>query len=135
MCTHNASGHGIGCQAVHTHIYIYGDKHTSVYERIEISLPNLSEGGSLRSPINIKHICHILVCILKLIVKAHTTKKQITMLRSTIPYVRLELGRAVDSRADGAQLNELTKLRLKSWPRVYQELPLHKVSGGCGQTC
>ena len=21
MCTHNASGHGIGCQAVRTHIY------------------------------------------------------------------------------------------------------------------
>ena len=22
VCTHNASWHGIGCQAVHTHIYI-----------------------------------------------------------------------------------------------------------------
>ena len=49
MCTHNAREHGIGCQAVHTpYIYnIYGDKHTSVHDEIEISPPNLSEGGLL----------------------------------------------------------------------------------------
>ena len=51
MCTHNASGHGIGCQAVRIYIYIYSDKHTSTREEIKISPPNLSEGGSLRSPI------------------------------------------------------------------------------------
>ena len=32
-------------------MYIYGD--TSVREEIEISPPNLSEGGWLRSPINV----------------------------------------------------------------------------------
>ena len=31
--------------------YIYSDKHTSTREEIKISPPNLSEGGSLRSPI------------------------------------------------------------------------------------
>ena len=50
VCTNNAGGHGIGCQAVRTP-YIYSDKHTSMHEEIEISQPNLSEGGSLRSPI------------------------------------------------------------------------------------
>ena len=37
MCTHNAHGHGIGCQAIHTpyiYIYIYG---ASTHEEIEIS--------------------------------------------------------------------------------------------------
>ena len=51
VCTHNASGHGIGCQAVRHNIYIYSDKHTSAHEEIKISPPNLSEGGLLRSPI------------------------------------------------------------------------------------
>ena len=65
-------------------IYIYyGDKHTNAHEGIEISPLNLSGGGSLHSPINIKHIHHIIVCILKLILKAHTTKQRITMLTST----------------------------------------------------
>ena len=32
-------------------IYIYSDEHTSAHEEIKISQPNLSEGGSLRSPI------------------------------------------------------------------------------------
>ena len=32
--------------------HIYGDKHISVREEIKISLPNLSEGGSLRLPIS-----------------------------------------------------------------------------------
>ena len=32
-------------------IYIYSDKHTSVHEEIQFSPPNLSEGGSLCSPI------------------------------------------------------------------------------------
>ena len=50
MCTHNVLGHGIGCQAVRTP-YIYSDKHTSAREAIQISPPNLSEGGTLRSPI------------------------------------------------------------------------------------
>ena len=50
-CAHtNASGHGIGCQDC-TYIILYSDKHTSVHEEIEISPPNLSKGGSLRSPI------------------------------------------------------------------------------------
>ena len=43
MCTHNARGDGIGCQAVHTpYIYIiyFGDKHKSVHEEIEMSPPN-----------------------------------------------------------------------------------------------
>ena len=31
-------------------IYIYSGKHTSMREEIKISPPNLSEGGSLRSP-------------------------------------------------------------------------------------
>ena len=52
MCAHNASGHGIGCQAVRTS-YIYGDKHSSTLEAIQISPPNFSEGGLLRSRINI----------------------------------------------------------------------------------
>ena len=43
------SGHGIGCEAIHTP---YGDKHTSAREEIKISPSNLSEGGSLCSPIN-----------------------------------------------------------------------------------
>ena len=30
---------------------IYGDKHTSAHEAIQFSPPNLSEGGSLHSPI------------------------------------------------------------------------------------
>ena len=47
----NASGHCIGCQAVRTSYYIDSDKHTSAREEIEISSPNLSERGSLRSPI------------------------------------------------------------------------------------
>ena len=47
MCAHNASGHGIGCQAAHTP-YIYSDKHTSACEAMQC---NLSEGGSLCSPI------------------------------------------------------------------------------------
>ena len=46
VCTHNASGHGIGCQAVR-----YSDKHTNAHDAIQISPPNLSEEGSLRSPI------------------------------------------------------------------------------------
>ena len=50
MCAHNASGHGIGCQAVRTP-YIFNDKHTSAREAIQISPLNLSEGVSLRSPI------------------------------------------------------------------------------------
>ena len=33
--------HGIGCQAVRHHIYIYSDKHTSAREDIKISPPNL----------------------------------------------------------------------------------------------
>ena len=69
MCTHNASGHGIGCQAVCTPHII--DKHTSACEAKQsghgigcravrtpsaceakqVSPPNLSEGGSLHSPI------------------------------------------------------------------------------------
>ena len=52
-CAHNANGHGIGCQDVHTHIY-NSDKHTSAREEIKISPPNLSEGGSLRSLIIMK---------------------------------------------------------------------------------
>ena len=49
MCAHNVRGHGIGCQAVRTPFsYIYSDKHTRAHEVIKISLPNLSEGGSLR---------------------------------------------------------------------------------------
>ena len=47
MCAHNASKHGIGCQAIRTH----SDKHTSAHEDIKISLPNLFEGGSLCPPI------------------------------------------------------------------------------------
>ena len=52
MCTHNASGHGIGCQAVctpyiHTHIVT----NIQAREEIKISPPNLSEGGLLRLPI------------------------------------------------------------------------------------
>ena len=43
MCAHNASGHGISCQAVRT-LYIY-EKHTSAREAIKISPPNLSEEG------------------------------------------------------------------------------------------
>ena len=39
-------GHGIGCQVGHT-FYIY----TGTCEEIQFSPPNLSEGGSLRSPI------------------------------------------------------------------------------------
>ena len=36
----------------HTYtIYIFSDKHTSTHEAIQISPPNLSEGGSLHSPI------------------------------------------------------------------------------------
>ena len=50
MCARNTGGHVIDCQAIRTpHIY-YSDKHTSVREAIQISLPNLSEGCSLRSP-------------------------------------------------------------------------------------
>ena len=45
----SVSGHGIGCLAVRTHIY--SDKHTSALEEIKNSPPNLSEGGSLCSPI------------------------------------------------------------------------------------
>ena len=56
MCAHGVSGHGIGCQAIRTpHIFIYSDKHTSTCEAIQISPPNLSEGGSLRSPIRISY--------------------------------------------------------------------------------
>ena len=44
MCTHNASGHSIGCQAVCTHIY--SDKHTNAREEIKISPPNLSKGAN-----------------------------------------------------------------------------------------
>ena len=53
MCAHNASGHGIGCQAIRTPyiLYIYSDTHTSACEAIKISPPNLSEGGLLHSPI------------------------------------------------------------------------------------
>ena len=51
VCAHNASGHGIGCQAVRTPLYIYSDKHTSMREAIKFLPPNLSEGGSLHSPI------------------------------------------------------------------------------------
>ena len=51
MCAHNASGHGIGCQVKRTlYMYIYG---TSACKAIESSPPNLSEGGSLRLPMNI----------------------------------------------------------------------------------
>ena len=32
------------------YIYTYGDKHTSTRKEIEISPPNVSEGGSLRLP-------------------------------------------------------------------------------------
>ena len=52
MCAYNARGHGICCQAVRT-LHKYSDKHTSVQEEIKISLPNLSEGVWLRSPINL----------------------------------------------------------------------------------
>ena len=38
-------------------IYIFSDKHTSAREAIQISPPNLSEGGSLRSPIINKTFC------------------------------------------------------------------------------
>ena len=52
-CVHtNVSRHVIGCQAIRTSYYIYSDKHTSALEEIEISPPNLSEGGSLLSPIS-----------------------------------------------------------------------------------
>ena len=50
VCAYNVSGHGIGCQAVGTP-YIYSNKHTSARKEIKLSPPNLSEGGSLRSPI------------------------------------------------------------------------------------
>ena len=40
---------------VHHILYIYGDKYTSAREETEISPPNLSEGGSLRSPILTLH--------------------------------------------------------------------------------
>ena len=50
MCTHNASGHGIGLSGRTYTIYIYSDKHTSMRKAIQISPPNLSEGGSLRLP-------------------------------------------------------------------------------------
>ena len=45
MCTHNASGHGIGCQAIHI------VTNNQENEEIKYSPPNLSEGGSLCSPI------------------------------------------------------------------------------------
>ena len=53
MCAHNLSGHDIiGGQAIRTpYTCIYGDKHTSARKEIQISPPNLSEGGSLRLPI------------------------------------------------------------------------------------
>ena len=59
VCAHNASGHGIGCQAVRHHIYIYSNKHTSACEEIKISPSSLSEGGSLRSPIIFQDYTHI----------------------------------------------------------------------------
>ena len=37
---------------VRPYVYIYSDKHTSTCEAIQISPPNLSEGGALRLPIN-----------------------------------------------------------------------------------
>ena len=66
MCTHTASGHGIGCRTYTIHIY--SDKHTSACEAIQISPLNLSEGGSLRLPIptrflwQIVHITHSNFC-------------------------------------------------------------------------
>ena len=51
MFAHNASGHGFGCQAVRTPFIYYSDKHTNA--AIQISPPNLSEGGSLHLPITI----------------------------------------------------------------------------------
>ena len=48
MCTHNTRGHGIGCQAVRTP-YIYMETNIQARVEIEISPPNLSEGGSLCS--------------------------------------------------------------------------------------
>ena len=53
MFAHNASRHGFGCQAVRTPFIYYSDKHTNAREAIQISPPNLSEGGSLRLPITI----------------------------------------------------------------------------------
>ena len=43
MCAHNARGHSFGCQAVRTP-YIYGDKHKSTCEVIQITpLNNMIE--------------------------------------------------------------------------------------------
>ena len=54
MCTYNTCG--VVRPYVH-HIHIYGDKHTSAREEIEMSPSNLSEGGSLCSPIRYIYIC------------------------------------------------------------------------------
>ena len=54
MCTHNASGHDIGVRSYVHHIRIYSDKQTSACEAVQILPSNLSEGGSLRSPITLK---------------------------------------------------------------------------------
>ena len=49
MCTQNVSGHGIGCQVVRTHMVT----NIQACEAIQISPPNLSERGSLHSPIKL----------------------------------------------------------------------------------
>ena len=51
-CVHTKRvGMVLGCQAIRTP-YICSDKHTSACETNFFSLPKLSEGGSLHSPIN-----------------------------------------------------------------------------------
>ena len=49
MCALDASGHGIGCQVVHTPytVYIYILTIIQAREAIQISPPNLSKGGRL----------------------------------------------------------------------------------------
>ena len=43
MCAHDVSGHGIGCQAVHTHIYIYICIVTNIQARArKYKLPHLT---------------------------------------------------------------------------------------------
>ena len=49
MCAHNLSG--MILLVVRSYVHHIHDKHTSARKEIQISPPNLSEGGSLRLPI------------------------------------------------------------------------------------
>ena len=88
---------------------VYSDKHTSMREAIQISPSNLSEGGSIRSPI--RPFQHFSICAAKLknILPHYMIVVCCFFLQNGLHSKNKTLSRALDPHANGGWLSKLTE--------------------------